>query len=93
MGMFDSFIAEDGTEWQVKFFDCNLDEWHVGDRFETEGPQSFQIEAIGGRRNGGVSRWSLVTVRDGVVEACDVPRDESLPLFGYSSGVTPGARR
>jgi hypothetical protein len=87
--MFDSFYDETGREWQTKAFDCNLDVWQVGDRFETEGPQTFQVEVLGSDRSAGRRedfRDSFATIRAGRVESVDVPRDETLLLFNYSSG-------
>lgn len=100
MGMFDSFYDPSGREWQTRAFDCQLHAWQVGSPFETEGPQTFQVEVLGSDYSKGHRtdfRDSFVTVRDGRVEAVDVPRDESLLLFNYSSGfvqpiLSPGER-
>jgi hypothetical protein len=94
MGMFDSFYATPGYEyeheWQVKAYGCVLDTWHVGDRLPDDHPtRTYQVEVIGGSSPGerGASRWSFATVVDGVLVAVPVDRDPSLPLIAYSGGL------
>lgn len=81
MGMFDSLISEKGAEWQTKAFDCNLDEYAIGDQISADGPHSFQVEVIGDVD--GEFPWSLATIRDGLLESVGDRRDHRLPLLGY----------
>lgn len=91
MGMFDSFIAPDGQEWQTKAFDRQLDVWRVGDPFPADGCVSFQAEVIGseGSTLGGTYRSldAFVTVRDNVVTEIPATRDPARPLVGYAGGL------
>jgi hypothetical protein len=96
MGMFDSFYDETGREWQTKAFDCGLDVWEIGDRFESEGPQTFQVEVLGSDYSKGSRedfRDSFATIRNGVVEAVDVPRDDTLPLIDYGGHLSSVGER
>lgn len=85
MGMFDSLYDAKSNEWQTKAFDCDLDNYGIGDPIPADGALTFQVEILG-ERDGGFP-WSLATVRNGVLEAVDVDRDPTLPLVGYSGGV------
>lgn len=93
MGMFDSFYAADGQEWQTKALGCSLDQWHEGDRFDTgEASGAFQIEVFDYDHHRG-SRWSWVTVANGIVQAVDVPRDHALFALAYGGGPAIGPDR
>lgn len=70
-GMFDSFIAKDGNDWQTKAFDCQLDEWQIGDKAPE--PGDYQVEVIGYLGD------EFCEVRGGIVRKVPDERDESLP--------------
>ena len=79
MGMFDTVIAPDGSDWQTKAMDCELNRYYVGDEI---GSGDFQMLTIGGP----ASSWAYVTVRNGLIVEVGVPRDLSLPCIDYHGG-------
>lgn len=84
--MFDN-LDKDGVQWQTKAFDCVMHNYKPGDYLK---PGSFQVEIA---RMGGIFPYrtfhdSLATVRNGHLEAIDVPRDASLPLLDYHGDLT-----
>ena len=83
MGMFDSLYDATGVEWQTKALNCELDRYRIGDRFGP--PFTYQAQALGGPR-GEDSRYAYATIRDGVLVAVPVDRDETLPLLNYYGG-------
>lgn len=89
MGMFDSLYDDAGREWQTKAFDCNLDEYRIGDSIEADSALSFQVEVISGV--GTFPNYSLdesfATFRDGVLVSVGDERDDRLVLVGYSGGI------
>lgn len=96
--MFDRLYVGD-VEWQTKAYDCNLDNYFVGDEMPSihkDYPDSYQVEILGGehiftKR----SRRSLATVVDGVLVSIDNERVRSLPLIDYGGNLrtpSPGAK-
>lgn len=91
MGMFDSLYdsrAEDGVnhEWQTKAYDCTLERFDIGDpvpAIPTEYLTDYQVAILGGPRD----EHSLATVRDGILVAVHVARDESLPRLDYFGNI------
>jgi hypothetical protein len=84
--MFDSLYDVDGREWQTKAFDCNLDEYRVGDTIVGDCPATFQVEILGGEGSWPNREFidSYATVRNGVLTSAHDRRDITLPLLNYS---------
>ena len=89
LGMFDRLIDAQGREWQTKAFGRNLDVFTVGEPIEFVARPPIiptvsihQVEVLGGDEP--PYRYSFATIRDGVLESVDVPRDEHLPLLHYT---------
>lgn len=92
MGMFDSLYADRDkgheNEWQTKAYDCQLDEYFIGDAMPPLTPdlRDYQV-AILGQTPAERFTNSFATVRAGVLVALHVDRDPALPLFNYSGHV------
>ena len=93
--MFDSLYDADGHEWQTKAFDCNLDEYRIGDEIEADMDATFQVEVMTSRGTYPDREYthSLATVRNGVLWRVPDERDERLPLLNYSGHVIEQPRR
>src|SRR5688572_29900314 len=95
MGMFDSLFSDKqhtvANEWQTKAYDCNLDNYDVGDEMpdiEAYGHiQTYQVEVLGGPDD----EDSFATVSCGVLADVPADRDPSLPLFDYSGHLAEEA--
>lgn len=92
MGMFDSLFDGEGREWQTKAFECDLDEYRLGDRIISDSVASYQVEVLHT-----VGSWpnrehidAFATIERGVLVAIGVPRDERLPLLDYSGHLVEG---
>lgn len=99
MGMFDRLYdsREDHStphEWQTKAYGCVLDAFDIGDPvppIPTDYFTDYQVGILGGPKD----EHSLATVRDGVLVAVHVRRDDTLPrldYFGHAIEVPEGAR-
>lgn len=86
MGMFDSLYDKDRTEWQTKAFGCVLASYQLGDALPGP-PIDYQLDICGGPH--GAYEDSHATIRGGILEALDVPRDHSLPFMDYHGGWPP----
>ena len=87
MGMFDSLIADDGSDWQTKAFECGLDTYRIGDAIPSPRPiyPIYQVKVLGGGR-GGEFIYSHATVLHGFLVSVPDSRDDRLPLLDYSGG-------
>lgn len=85
MGMYDKLYDADGTEWQTKAFDRELEQYHIGSRMPG-GPVSYQVEIKGGRGTGYTE--SLATIHAGVLVEVDAERDPLLILIGYYGRIS-----
>lgn len=93
MGMFDSLFNEQGHEYQTKAFDCELDEYQIGDPIVCDGPASFQVEVLGGPEYNSIID-AFATVTGGTLSAVGVDRDKRYPLLNYSGHlIEPGVGR
>ena len=86
MGMFDRLLDTNGTEWQTKAFGRTLESYRIGD-LVTGGPFNYQVEILGGDHHLNYVD-SYATIRDGVLESVNDPRDETQPLLDYSGTWT-----
>lgn len=93
MGMFDSFIDNDGNDWQTKEYDRVLAVWRAGDTLPvlaahegepSDEPAAYQVGVIGDDGKGDGYAVRCVTVRDRVVVGVNVSRDPALPLYGLT---------
>lgn len=84
--MFDSLYSQDGSEWQTKALECNLDVFRIGDEIPGQPPlPDYQMEVIGGK-DFEQSRWAYANIKHGQLTEVPVPRDPRVPLCLYSSG-------
>lgn len=89
MGMFDSLYDAEGQEWQTKAFSRDLVVFSIRDEMPTvDGLDAYQVEVIGGRRTN--HRWSLATVRGGLLVDVDVAPDPMMPRVDYSGRILAG---
>jgi hypothetical protein len=93
MGMFDSLFDAENHEWQTKAFDCNLDEYAIGDRIPADGAASYQVEVLSSTGVWPTREFihAFATIEHGILIAAGVERDNRLPLLDYSGRLTAGA--
>ncbi len=80
MGMFDSMIASDGSDWQTKALGRGLHRYNIGDKVPVP-VRDCQLEVLG---DSGM-RWA--TVRGGALAAVPQLRDPNLPGIRYTGGA------
>jgi hypothetical protein len=81
MGMFDRLYDATGHEWQTKALGRALNDYDLGAAIP-RGPFTYQLEVIGGGDDRG--EWAHADVRDGLLTAIPVARDETLPLLQFA---------
>ena len=92
MGMYDTLLAADGSDWQTKALDDPyLRDYHIGDRVDVAGPnpdcyEDYQIHVIGDSPDRPGAVWRFATIRGGCLSDVPVDRDPSLPLADYHGG-------